>query len=533
MKDLRHVSLIYFLGFFFLVSCSTDDGGDPIDQGENPVEEPDIPTAPASVSLSEAVFYNINLNDRTGDSFKVRVFVDGLTDANAIFQFAATAPGTYDPLNFGNYVNDFRAYNEDYDLLEVSKLSTNQWQLADPASTAIIEYEIRETWDEVNPPDEIYRMGGTSIEEDHSLLNTFAVIGYPTGMQEKKYIVSITRPSSWMVGTALPENNNGYYVAQDYDHLADSPLLLGDLTNATITIDQTDIDIWTYSITDITTSADVKSQIEEVMYDAKAFLEELPVDNYTFLYLFDAEDSAGALEHSYSSVHVLEEIQANLYASTIKRMAAHEFFHIVTPLNVHSEVIEDFNFVTPTPSRHLWLYEGVTEWAAWMMRYRNNSIDLDYLLLQFEAMRYFDENVYDRSYSLVDISLQSYTRAGGQQFGNIYRRGAIVAALLDIRLLELSNGERGLREVMLELVEQYGPQEEFRDDQFFDVFVAMTYPEIGDFIDNYIQGTTELPYQEYFKKIGIHYDPVAHTFSPISNPTAEQQYLFERWSMNF
>lgn len=512
--------MVLFAVFF---SCSTDDAGDR-------VIEPAIPSAPVSVSLQEAIFYDIDLNDRTGDSFKVRVFVDGLTDANAIFQFAATAPGTYDPLNFGNYVRNLKAYDEDYEPLGVTKISTNQWQLKEPSATAIIEYEMLETWDVVNPVDVIYKMAGTSIEDDHSLINTFAVMGYPKGLKEKKYIVSIDRPTSWLVGTALPENNNGYYVAQDYDHLADSPLLLGELTSATVNIGQTEIGIWTYSATDVNTSADIKDQIEEVIYDARAFLGELPVENYTFLYLF--EESAGALEHSYSSVHVLEEVPADFYASTIKRIAAHEFFHIVTPLNVHSEIIEDFDFVTPTPSRHLWLYEGVTEWAAWMMRYRNHSIDLDNLLTQFEAMRYFDENVYDRSFSLVDISLQSYTTAGGRQFGNIYRRGAIVAALLDIRLLELSNGEKGLRELILELVERYGPQNSFKDDQFFDVIVAMTYPEIEDFIEKYIKGTANLPYQEYFNKIGIDYDPNTHVFTPISEPTAQQLYLFEKWSKN-
>ena len=522
MKDLRLVHLVFFLGFSVLLSCEPDDN--------NTIARPDGPSAPPSVSLDEAVFYQIDLNDRTGDSFKVRVFVDGLTDANAIFQFAATAPGTYDPLNFGNYVRNFIAYSEDYEPTGVSKISTNQWRLKDPSSTTIIEYEMMETWDAVNPVNMIYKMAGTSIEDDHSLINTFAVMGYPTGFEEKKYVLSIDRPEEWFVGTALPENNNGYFVANDYDHLADSPLLLGEITNATINVDQTDINIWTYSMTDVNTSSDIKNQIEEVIYDAKAFLGELPVDNYTFLYLF--EESAGALEHSYSSVHVLEEVPAGFYASTIKKIAAHEFFHIVTPLNVHSEIIENFDFVTPTPSRHLWLYEGVTEWAAWMMRYRNNSIDLDNLLAQFEAMRYFDENVYDRSYSLVDISLQSYTVEGGRQFGNIYRRGAIVAALLDIRLLELSNGERGLRDVILELVELYGPENEFHDDQFFDIFTAMTYPEIGDFIEKYIKGTDNLPYKEYFNKIGINYNPETHFFTPISEPTAEQLYLFEKWSKN-
>ena len=523
MKNFRLIGLIYFLGFSVLVSCSSDDSN---------ITRPVIPDAPASVSLQEAIFYSIDLTDRTGDSFKVRVFVDGLTDANAVFQFAATAPGTYDQMNFGNYVSNFKAYDEEYEPLDVSKLSKNQWQLADPVNTAIIEYEIRETWDAVSPPDEIYKMAGTSIEEDHSLINTFAVMGYPTGLQERKYILSIDHPSDWLLGTALPENNNGYYVASDYDHLADSPILMGDLTSATITIDQTEIDIWTYSATDLNTSAEIKSQIEEVMYDAEAFLEELPVDNYTFLYHF-GEVSAGALEHSYSSLHVMEQIPVAQQANWIKYVAAHEFFHIITPLNIHSEIIEDFNFVTPTPSRHLWLYEGVTDWAAWLMRYRNNSIALNFLLQEFGYKIRINETYFDRSYSLTDISLQSYTQAGGEQYSNIYYRGAIVAALLDIRLLELSNGERGLREVMLELVAQYGPQNEFQDDQFFEVFVAMTYPEIADFIENYIEGTTDLPYAEYFSKIGIQYNPNNYVLTPVPERTAKQQFLFERWSMNF
>lgn len=523
MKNFPSVNLVWFLAFSILTSCSSDDGGNAVI---------DVPTAPPSVSLQEAVFYNIDLNDRTGDSFKVRVFVAGLTESNAVFQFAATAPGTYDRMNFGNYVSNFRAYNENYEALAVSKLSTNQWQLEDPENTAFIEYEIRETWDEVNPPDVIYRMAGTSIEEDHSLINTFAMLGYPTGFQEKKYVISIDHPASWSIGTALPENDNGYYVATDYDHLADSPLLLGDLSFASIGIDHTDIDIWTYSVTDITTSQDVKAEIEEVMYDAKAFLEELPVDHYSFLYHF-GEESAGALEHSYSSVHIMDNLLVSQQSAWIKHVAAHEFFHIVTPLNLHSEIIEDFNFVTPTPSRHLWLYEGVTEWAALLMRYRNGSIGLNYLLQVFQNKINYNENYYDKSYSLVDISLKSYTPEGAEQFGNIYYRGAIVAALLDIRLLELSGGERGLREVMLELVERYGPKNEFQDDMFFDKFITLTYPEIAVFIENYIKGTSELPYQEYFNKIGIRYDRASHALTPISNLTTEQAYLFERWSKNF
>ena len=42
----------------------------------------------------------------------------------------------------------------------------------------------------------------------------------------------------------------------------------------------------------------------------------------------------------------------------ISDIAAHEFFHVVTPLHIHSEIIENFDFETPVPSEHVWLYEG-------------------------------------------------------------------------------------------------------------------------------------------------------------------------------
>jgi predicted metalloprotease with PDZ domain len=491
-----------------------------------------IPRAPESVLLSEAIFYEVDLNDRGGDTFKVRVFVDGLTEANDIFQFPATVPGTYSILNIGDYVVDFHAYDENYQLLATENIATNQWRISNPTQTAIIEYEIAETWDYPQPKNFIYKMAGTSIENDHSLLNTFAVFGYPTGLKEKNYYVSLSHPSSWITGTSLERNMEGYYVADDYDHLADSPFLSGDLTNSEVIIDNTEIDVWVYSASGAISSPAILNAIDPVLYDAKAFLNELPVDHYSFLYHFE-DQSAGALEHSHSSVYVLREMPlTSSYLASIRDIAAHEFFHIVIPLHIHSEIIEDFNFVTPTPSAHLWLYEGVTEWASHIMQYRNNSIDLTDILNRFSNKIYRANNFYDNDYSLVEISLNSYTPEGGAQFGNIYQRGAVVAALLDIRLLELSNGERGLREVILELTNIYGPENAFPEDQFFNVLVDLTYPEIENFISSYVKGTESLPIQEYFAKLGINYNPVDNSFSIIENPTPEQQYLFGRWSVN-
>jgi predicted metalloprotease with PDZ domain len=45
-------------------------------------------------------------------------------------------------------------------------------------------------------------------------------------------------------------------------------------------------------------------------------------------------------------------------------VVSHEFFHIVTPLSIHSKEIQDFDYNDPKMSEHLWMYEGVTEYFA-------------------------------------------------------------------------------------------------------------------------------------------------------------------------
>ena len=82
--------------------------------GPSPVRHPRAPHAPspgAAAGQQSALGYAIDLNDRADDSFKVTAWVGGLTDANAIYQFAATAPGTYQVMDIGRYVRRFEAFD--------------------------------------------------------------------------------------------------------------------------------------------------------------------------------------------------------------------------------------------------------------------------------------------------------------------------------------------------------------------------------------------------------------------------------------
>ncbi|MFT4734796.1 MAG: putative metalloprotease with PDZ domain, partial [Arcticibacterium sp.] len=419
---------------------------------------------------AQDLHYNVDLNDRSNDTFKVTLEVDTkLTEENAIFQFSATAPGTYQIMDMGRFVSDFKAFDKKGNEIDSEQLNTNQFKITDVKKlkkVKKISYSIAETWDTKVEKNVIYKMCGSSIEDDHVLINGQTVFGYFTGMQASPMTIKLSYPADWKVGTALELNQEGLYVADTYDHIVDSPILLGRLTKANTVLGSTNVDIYTYSKTDVISSDDLLGAMEEMLKAADAFVVDFPVDRYTFLFHFE-DESWGAWEHSYSSEYIYaEQPWTPEFAASITSTAAHEFFHIITPLNIHSEVIEQFNFVEPTASEHLWLYEGVTEWASDLMQLRYGMFDNLEMFNRLQEKLMVDAR-YDPAYSLSKLSLTSYTDEGQQQYGNIYQRGALVAGLLDIRLLELSEGKRGLREVVNELSKKYGAKNAFPESKFF------------------------------------------------------------------
>ena len=456
---------------------------------------------------AQNLVYQVNLNDRADDQFKVTLNIEdgSLSKKNNIFQFASTAPGTYQVMNIGRFVRNFKAFNKKGKEIPSKNISANQWEISKIEKVRKIQYNIAETWDTKVNEFPVYMMCGSSLEKDHALINGQTVFGFPKGMQGSPLKIKLDYPKDWKVGTALNQDKNGYFKADNYDHIVDSPILLGRLTKASTMLGKVPIEIYTYSKTDKISSQKLLNAMSEMLKAAGKFLKKLPVDRYTFLFHFENR-TAGAWEHSYSSEYVYREQDwTPAFAQRMSDVASHEFFHVVTPLNIHSEIIEKFNFEKPTPSEHLWLYEGTTEWASHVMQLRYNIIDLNDYLKMLRRKVFIDTRYYDSSYSLSKLSMTSFTKKGQRQYGNIYMRGALVAGLLDIRLLELSKGKRGLREVVLELASKYGKKRAFSEKTFFNDFVKVTYPEIKEFFEKYVKTATPLPYKEYYAKLGINY----------------------------
>ena len=275
---------------------------------------------------------------------------------------------------------------------------------------------------------------------------------------------------------------------------------------AIIKVANTEVLIGSYSPNNKVTAKEIAESIREVLMAQTEYLGgKLPVDKYAFIFYFTDQPimSYGALEHSYSSMYYMPEMTIQQMNQQLRDFAAHEFFHIVTPLTVHSEEIENFDFNSPKMSQHLWMYEGVTEYFAGNVQVKYGLIEPDqYLAVLQEKMVTSDQFINDVPFT--DISKFTLDKYHDQYY-NVYQKGALIGLCLDVKLRQLSKGKYGLRNLLMDLSNKYGKNKAFKDDELFAEITKMTYPEIGEFFNKYVKGNQPLPLEEVLAAVGVNY----------------------------
>lgn len=502
--------------------------------------------------------YTVDLTQVVDDKVYVELTPPELHERDIVFYFPKIVPGTYAIADYGRYVSDLSAEDKKGRSLPVEKLDENSWRIKKANKLARISYWIDDTWDTKVEGPQIFWPAGTNIEEDQNfVLNTSGFFGYFKDLKEPDFQLRIVRPKGMYGSTGLipvetglapqvvaketgitpdPDAVVDVFQAEDYDRLIDSPLMYAQPDTAIVHVGNTEVLIGSYSPTGKVTAKEIAASIREVLMAQKAFLGgQLPVDKYAFIFYFTDQPvlSYGALEHSYSSFYYMPEMTIDQMEQQLRDFAAHEFFHIVTPLTVHSREIGNFDFNDPKMSRHLWMYEGVTEYFASLVQVQYNLISLtEFVETLREKMLTADEFIDDVPFTEISrYTLDKYH----DQYYNVYQKGALIGMCLDLELLKLSDGKEGLRDLMLQLSKKYGKDTPFEDEELFDVITRMTYPEIGVFFDRYVQGkvppmsdtsaiagTVEpLPFEEVFGYVGIIYRD-EHTFQDftlgIDNP---------------
>ena len=467
--------------------------------------------ATAAFAQSNAYRYNLDLTKVKDDQLQVVLDTPPIKQNTITFYMPKIIPGTYRESDYGMFVSELKAFDKKGKELPVKRLDQNSWQISKANKMTRLSYWVEDIFD-TEKENQVYMMSATNIEEGKNyVIHPPGFFGYFEGMKEQPFELNITKPDSLYGSTGLiPVSTSAQrdvFQTRDYDLLMDSPIMYNVPDTTFIDVANAKVLVSVYSPNKLVTSEFLAKEFDELLQATAKYLGgKLPVDKYAFIMYFAEPGSAnprqGALEHNVSSFYYISEYPQQLLAPQLVDIASHEFFHIVTPLTIHSEEIEDFNFNEAVLSQHLWLYEGVTEYSSDHVQVRQNLITPTQFLEKMLQKITNSRGSYDDRLPFTELSKKAASEYASQ-YGNVYEKGALIGALLDIRLLELSKGEMDLQKLLQKLSKRYGKNKPFKDDELFSIIEQMTYPEIGEYLRRYVGGPEPLPLEEYFAKVGV------------------------------
>lgn len=474
-----------------------------------------------SQSNSNQVFATIDLNNVKNDRVNVIITPPKFSTKEIIFHIPKTVPGTYSIDNYGKLIDEFKALGKNGVELKSTKIGENSWKIFDGKSLSKVTYYVNDTYDsEVGSgfgKDDIFSPAGINIlSGENFVLNNHGFIGYfedQKQLTELPYTVSILHPANLYGATSLVDKNSSktedVYTVNRYFELTDNPIMYSDSPYETFMVDGMEIVFSVYSPNKIHSAKSLLPFLEQTMRAQKAFLGDINSNKrYTvLLYLSDMSKNDakgfGALEHHTSTTVVFpESMDVNSLGEQLKDVVSHEFFHTVTPLCIHSKEIHFFDYNNPKMSKHLWLYEGVTEYFANLFQV-NQGLISDSEFYERMSGKIANASSLNDKMSFTEMSANVLEEPYKEQYLNVYEKGALIGMCIDIIIRQKSNGVRGIKDLMRDLSNLYGVDKPFDDEALFGKITEFTYPEVGVFLNSHVAGGKPINYDEYFSVMGI------------------------------
>ena len=448
--------------------------------------------------------YRVTLQvDPANREFIVQQQFSKLMPANHTLHFLPG--GAWRKINFADLISEIYAYDANGNRSPIHQVAPNRWRLSHPTEVVRIEYHIADV-QRLPAGQRPLEMLGTLLKPHFAYLSWGGIVGVLSGLADKPLQLNLQLPQHWQAVMALPQPQPLQFIATDYKALLDSPLLTGEITSLTERITGTQITLAVVSPDWQITAEHIFAPVRSIIEAMDHFLNYgLPVNNYTMLFVFD-DVFAGGVAYPKSCAFVFENAPLEQNLPEIRDVIAHELFHLIIPYAIRSDALNIEALGQRNPTQHLWFFEGVTEWAADIIQLRSGLKTLSQFINGDFRQKILYENWFGTTDSLQEISLQS---AGDpRDYANVYSRGALVATLLDISLLDDSYGRRGLREVINDLLLDYGPQKPLPESRFFAILIDYCGPDMQEFIEKYILRNEPLPIGEVIEKVGIRYYPV-------------------------
>ncbi len=491
-------------------------------------------------SFAQTVTYKVFLDHLESKEVNVVVQLNGFQPSEkASYQMPAWAPGAYSVTNYGRFLKNFKAFDQNWKEIPTTKVNENRWQMQNARNVKYFSYTVTNSF-----------LDSTSlyfalchIDTNFFFANATALFGYVNDRKDIQDTVVYYSPAVLHNGpprysSKNPDENDlrlfspldsckapyanltnallsaHAFIARDYDELADAPVMAGKKIQlrqftqggAKYVIALSSDETFAMDSLENATKAVIKSQTD--------FFGDTPFKQYVFLinaptYLHLPSQGMGALEHANSSAYLMMNMPWDGFKQFGLPVISHEFFHLWNVKRIHSTKLGPFDYTQAVKTTSLWLSEGVTDYYAQTLLTRNGILPPSFFeakISEWLGATKTSKSASNETLEQLSIDESNFSMEKAITF---YTKAPLVALMLDLEIRTQTENKKSLDDVMHSLYSKAKASKHFTDEELITQVEQISGAKLQDFYKRYIAGYDTLPIASYLTKMGLAKDVVA------------------------
>lgn len=419
-------------------------------------------------------------------------------------QLPAWRPGRYELGNFAKNVQKWAAFDENGNSLISKKITKDLWEV-ETRGNATIHIKYNYFANEINA-------GSSYLDDKQLYINGVNCFLYVPDRINETCELTLQIPQYYEVASGLNETSKHQFLCNDFHELVDSPLIASkSLQHHTYNESGVKFHLWF--------QGECKPDWKLLEKDFRKFSKvqinafgDFPTNEYHFLFQILPHKAFHGVEHYNSTVILLGpsyDIMNNAgWYEELLGVSCHELYHAWNVKQIRPIEMDPYDYSKENYTELGYIDEGVTTYYGDKHLFTSGVFDWKQYAKTFNQLltrhyTNFGVNNYSVAESSFDTWLDGYVKGAPGRKGSIYTEGALIAFMTDIFILQNTNNEKSLDDVMKILYQDYAKKGKgVSDSDYKQVIEKVAGKSYNDIYNNFLHGTTD-----YTEKLteGINY----------------------------
>ena len=400
------------------------------------------------------MIYSFSANNTGSKFLDIEFVIENINEAELFIQLPAWRPGRYQIENFAKNIQKFKVKSLNNRSIKFEKVTKDCWKIY-VGKTKKIKINYNYYANQLNA-------GSTWVDENQIYINPINCCFAVLGREQEPIKLNVKNSNYDKIATSL-EKKKGFYIAENFDVLVDSPLILSNsIQFNSYEVKGTKFNLWF--------QGECKPPWSKIIRDFKKFTKEqlkifnsFPFDEYHFFYQILPHQAYHGVEHKNNTVICFGPGYSIFDGENYEEflgVSSHELFHAWNVKTIRPTDMLPYDYSKENYTKMGYLTEGTTTYYGDLMLKKSGVFSMAQYVKQMNKIldRHF-LNYGHQNLSVTDSSfdtwLDGYERGIPNRKSSIYTEGCILNFCIDLLIEKATKGKKSLNNLLEKFYSKY------------------------------------------------------------------------------